>query len=92
MSNLDIEISVARKEIVADGYDMSIGEVMNLYRDEEMIIDPEFQRYFRWKASQKTKFIESLLLGIPFPPIFVFQTQKGLWELIDGLQRLSTVV
>jgi len=91
MSNLDEEISVARKEIVSDGYDMSIGEVMNLYRDEELIIDPEFQRYFRWNASQKTKFIESLLLGIPIPPIFVFQTKKGLWELIDGLQRLSTV-
>lgn len=92
MSNLDEEIAAARKEIVSDGYDMSIGEVMNLYRDNELIIDPEFQRYFRWGTSQKTKFIESLLLGIPIPPIFVFQTTKGLWELIDGLQRLSTVL
>ena len=77
MSNLEREISSARKEIVADGYDMSIGEVMNLYRDKELIIDPEFQRYFRWETPQKTRFIESLLLGIPIPPIFVFQTKKG---------------
>lgn len=91
MNDLEKEIAVARKEIVSDGYDMSIGEVMNLYRDKELIIDPEFQRYFRWDDSQKTRFIESLLLGIPIPPIFVFQTKEGVWELIDGLQRLSTV-
>ena len=90
--SLEKQIEKARKEIVSDGYDMSIGEVMNLYRDDELVIDPEFQRYFRWKPYQKTRFIESLLLGIPIPPIFVFQTKDGTWELIDGLQRLSTVL
>jgi len=89
---LEMEIETARKEIVADGYDMSFGEVMNLYRDQELIIDPEFQRLFRWGVSQKTRFIESLLLGLPIPPIFVFQKPDGVWELIDGLQRLSTVL
>lgn len=90
--SLDQEIEVARKEIVADGYDMSVGEIMNLYKDEEIVINPSFQRLFRWTDSQKTRFIESLLLGIPIPPIFVVQGEKGVWELIDGLQRLSTVL
>lgn len=89
---LDKEISDARKEIISDGYDMSVGEVMNLYRDKELVINPAFQRLFRWDESQKTRFIESLLLGIPIPPIFVVQDEKGIWELIDGLQRLSTVL
>ncbi len=89
--SLDKEIAAARKEIVADGYDMSVGEIMNLYRDKEIVIDPSFQRLFRWTDSQKTRFIESLLLGIPIPPVFVVQSEKGVWELIDGLQRLSTV-
>lgn len=88
---LEIEVKAARTEIVADGYDMSIGEVMNLYRDQELKIDPAFQRLFRWDQTRKTRFIESLLLGIPIPPIFVFQDSEGVWELIDGLQRLSTV-
>ncbi|MGT2509751.1 DUF262 domain-containing protein [Cupriavidus basilensis] len=90
--SLDEEISVARKEIISDGYDMSVGEVMNLYRDEELIVNPTYQRLFRWDESQKTRFIESLLLGIPIPPIFVMQDEGGVWELIDGLQRLSTVL
>lgn len=89
---LDQEIAEARKEIVADGYDMSVGEIMNLYRDHELIINPSFQRLFRWTDSQKTRFIESLLLGIPIPPIFVVQDEGGIWELIDGLQRLSTIL
>lgn len=88
---LEKEIQSARTEIVSDGYEMSVGEVINLYRDQEIIISPDFQRLFRWGNSRKTRFIESLLLGIPIPPIFVFQNEKGVWELIDGLQRLSTV-
>lgn len=90
--SLETEIREARKEIISDGYDMSVGEVMNLYRDKELRINPAFQRLFRWNESQKTRFIESLLLGIPIPPIFVMQDEGGTWELIDGLQRLSTVL
>lgn len=89
---LEEEISNARKEIVSDGYDMSIGELINLYRDKEIQIDPEFQRLFRWDLSRKTRFIESILLGLPLPPIFVYQAKNGVWELIDGLQRLSTIL
>ena len=88
---LDTEISKASQDRKKDGYDMSVGELLNLYRDEELVIDPEFQRYFRWDETRKTRFIESLLLGIPIPPVFVFQTKDGVWELIDGLQRLSTI-
>jgi hypothetical protein len=89
--SLEEEIKKARKEIVSDGYDMSLGEVINLYKDNELRINPEFQRLFRWDITRKTRFIESILLGIPVPPIFVYQDEKGVWQLIDGLQRLSTV-
>ncbi len=90
--SLEEEINVARKEIISDGYDMSIGEIINLYDEHELKIDPEFQRLFRWDVTRKTRFIESILLGIPIPPIFVYQDDNGIWELIDGLQRLSTIL
>jgi hypothetical protein len=86
------EIQTARKKVITDGYEMSIGEIINLYRDEELVIDPVFQRLFRWGDERKSRFIESLILGIPIPPIFVYQDESGVWELIDGLQRLSTVL
>ncbi|ART82591.1 hypothetical protein CBP31_08140 [Oceanisphaera profunda] len=89
---LETEIKLARKEIISDGYDMSVGEIINLYKDNELKINPVFQRLFRWDITRKTRFIESILLGIPIPPIFVFQDDDGGWELIDGLQRLSTIL
>jgi hypothetical protein len=89
---LEHEIEVARREIKTDAYAMSIGELVNLYRDEEMEIAPEFQRLFRWSVKQKSRFIESILLGIPLPSIFVAARKDGTWEVVDGLQRLSTIL
>ena len=86
------EIAEKRKDMVVDSYPMSIGEMMNLYKDGELDVHPEFQRFFRWDEEQKTKLIESILLGIPIPPIFVSQRMNGTWDVIDGQQRLSTIL
>ncbi len=85
------EIEDRRRAINTDAYAMSIGELINLYRDDELDIHPEFQRFFRWSDEQKSRLIESLLLGIPIPSIFIQQRQDGVWDVIDGLQRLSTI-
>ena len=89
---LEAQIRDARLTISSDGYPMSIGELTNLYRDGELRIRPEFQRFFRWTQMQKTHLIESILLGIPLPSIFVAQAETGSWELVDGLQRVSTIL
>lgn len=86
------EVSAARKRIFRDGYDISFRELVSLYEKKELLIQPEYQRLFRWNQTQKTRFIESLLLNIPIPPVFVFSDEKGRWELVDGLQRVSTVL
>ena len=41
---------------------------------------------------QKSRFIESILIGIPIPSVFVYENEDGTWELIDGLQRISTIL
>jgi hypothetical protein len=71
---------------------MSIGEVINMYRDKEIRIRPEFQRLFRWPIEKQSRLIESILLDIPLPTIFVAQQDDGIWEVVDGLQRLSTIL
>ncbi|MDV6288453.1 DUF262 domain-containing protein [Streptomyces sp. UP1A-1] len=70
---------------------MSIGEVLSLYKDGDIDVHPEFQRIFRWNDDQKSRLVESILLGIPIPPIFVSQRDDGIWDIIDGVQRLSTI-
>lgn len=89
---LEEEIEKSTNDIKTDGYPMSIGEIANLYREKDLVIFPEFQRYFRWNENQKSDLIESILLGIPIPPIFVAQDSSGKWDVIDGLQRVSTIL
>lgn len=90
-NTLQKEIDSARSEIKTDAYAMSIGEWASLYEKKELDIHPEFQRFYRWTSFQKSRFIESIFLGIPIPPIFVAQTKEGIWDVVDGLQRLSTL-
>lgn len=89
---LEQKISDERARLSSDRMDISFGELINLYNSDELIIRPEYQRLFRWTTAQKTGLIESILLGIPVPPIFVAEDENGIWELVDGLQRLSTII
>ena len=88
---LDAQIDVERNNLRTDKIDLSYGELASMYERVELIITPEYQRLFRWDADQQAKFIESLLLGFPMPAIFVAEDENGVWELVDGLQRISTV-
>lgn len=92
MSNLEQQIEENARKINTTEYKMSIGETINLYKDKEIVIDPDFQRLFRWDDNQKSKLIESILIGIPLPSFFVQQREDGVWDVIDGLQRLSTIL
>lgn len=89
---LNEEIDSAQRLVKTDAYQMSVGEIINMYKEGELVINPDFQRLFRWEIGQKSKLIESLLLGIPLPSIFVFEKENAKWELIDGLQRISTLL
>lgn len=90
--SLTTEIEAAQRTVTTDSYQMSIGEIVNMYKDGELIISPVFQRLFRWELSQKSRLIESILIGIPLPSIFVYEMPSGKWELVDGLQRVSTLL
>lgn len=59
------------------------GEVLNLR--------PEYQRRLRWTTSQKSKLIESLLLNIPVPPVFLYESDAARYEVMDGQQRLNAI-
>ncbi len=90
-NTLSAQLDVAKKLVKTDDYAMSIGELVNLYRDGEILLNPTFQRVFRWELEQKTKLVESILIGIPVPEIFVSQKADGTWNVVDGVQRLSTI-
>lgn len=92
IQSLEKQITDERARLSTDRMDVSFGELINMYKAGELVIRPEYQRLFRWTRSQKTILIESILLSIPVPPIFVAEDESGVWELVDGLQRVSTII
>lgn len=89
--NLAQEIEKIKNKMMFSSYSLSIGEIINLYESSELSICAEFSRKSLWDDYKKTKFIESILLDIPTPPIYIAARENGLWRVIDGQQRLVTI-
>ncbi len=83
---------ILSRQLRTDSVDFSFGEIVNLHNSEEIVIAPEYQRLFRWSDMQKSRLIESILVELPIPPIFLIEGESGVLELIDGLQRVSSVI
>ena len=86
IENVDSQIIKIRTKSL----DISFNELYDMYIDGELIISPDYQRLFRWEEEKQSRFVESLILEMPVPPIFVIETDDGVYELIDGLQRISS--
>ncbi|MFM4853923.1 DUF262 domain-containing protein [Aeromonas caviae] len=92
MSNLLDAIDRQIGEVRTESLDLSFGEIVNLHKANELVIQPEYQRLFRWSQEQRSRLVESILLELPIPPIFLIENDNGVLELIDGLQRTSSVI
>lgn len=83
------KIEAIHKKASTTSLDLSFNELLDMYKTGELKIDPDFQRLFRWSEGARSRFIETLLLEMPVPPLFVIESESGQYELIDGLQRFS---
>ncbi|WP_417251929.1 DUF262 domain-containing protein [Castellaniella sp.] len=86
------DINAHRTELKTDSYTTTISDLLGAYKREDLQINPEYQRLFRWDLERQSEYIESLLLNIPTPPLFFATNPDGKSEVIDGLQRLSTLI
>ncbi len=77
--------------VVLEKSDRSLAELKRWYDDGDLIIDPEWQRNYVWNNKQASKLIESFLLNIPVPVVYLARADDGKYEVIDGLQRLKSV-
>ncbi|XAE54562.1 DUF262 domain-containing protein [Termitidicoccus mucosus] len=78
------------KKVHTQRLDMSFNELVDMYGNKELDISPDYQRLFQWTEGARSRFIESLLLEMPVPPIYVVEEDDGRYLLIDGLQRISS--
>jgi hypothetical protein len=69
----------------------SLRQVIDMIEDGDIDLAPDFQRLFVWKPLQKSRLIESILLGIPLPAFYFNQDPAGAMQVVDGVQRLTTI-
>ena len=86
------QLSKNRRSVAFDSYDITIRQLLDMISEGMIDIAPEYQRHFVWNDSRQSQLIESFLLGIPVPNLFMATNKDSSWEVIDGLQRLTTIV
>lgn len=90
------QLAEQRRKVDFDTYDVTVEELVRRVERKRIEIAPIYQRQFRWDLVRQSRLVESLLLGIPVPPLFMATNlspnQKNQWEVVDGLQRLLTLV
>jgi hypothetical protein len=90
--DLDLETSPATYEIFTYPADFTLEVLASKWKKKEILI-PKFQRQFVWTQIQASRLVESFLLGLPVPPIFFYQQQEdGKFLVVDGQQRLRSIV
>ena len=81
-----------RRTVSFDNYDITVKQLFDMISEAQIELQPEYQRHFIWDAVRQSQLIESIFLGIPVPNLFMATNTDATWEVIDGLQRLTTIV
>ena len=80
-------------EVRVEKVQFSVLHLKRLYEDrKELILNPDFQRKDVWKGKQRPELIESILMGIPIPIMYLFETADGRKQVVDGRQRITTIL
>jgi hypothetical protein len=79
------------KKIRITTKNFTLREVVDQVAEKDIDLAPDFQRDFVWKQRQRTRLVESVLLGIPLPAFYFNQDRDGTYQVVDGVQRLTTI-
>lgn len=91
-SALELQLQKQRRTVDFDTFDIVVQQILNMVENDDIDIAPVYQRKFRWDDTRCAQLIESFLLGIPVPSLFMATNKDSTWELVDGVQRISTLI
>lgn len=80
-----------QRDLVTSVVDYNLGTLSDLIHREKIDLSPNYQRRFRWDRKRQSKLIESFLMNVPIPPIFLSEDRYGTYAVIDGKQRLFAI-
>lgn len=90
-SKIPYEIPKEVRRITTQAYDKSVADIVRMINDKDILLDPEYQRNYVWDNKKASMLIESIILNVPIPVIYVSQEDDDSWSVIDGLQRLYSL-
>lgn len=93
-SQEDSEIELIPKEkrtLRTQAYDKSVADLVSMLDQKEIALDPHYQRSYVWDNKKASLLVESILLNVPIPVIYVEEDDESKWNVVDGLQRLNTL-
>lgn len=93
LSNDEINEKYKKGEvrIITEQARYPLNTIVNMVNSDDYILNPEFQRRHRWDSTRKSKLIESFIMNVPIPPIFLYEREYSVYEVMDGLQRLTAI-
>src|SRR5690606_34386216 len=77
--------------IVTEQARYPLPSIVTMLKSDDYSLNPEFQRRHRWSIEQKSRLIESFIMNVPIPPIFLYEDRYSHYEVMDGLQRLTAI-
>ncbi|MGW4542806.1 DUF262 domain-containing protein [Streptomyces chartreusis] len=77
--------------IVTEQARYQVAQIPDLVSSSEWNLNPDFQRRHRWDVPKRSRLIESIMLNVPIPPIFLYEAELSRFEVMDGLQRLTAI-
>lgn len=80
-----------QRELVTASVDYNLSTLLALTTDNVIDLSPSYQRRNRWDVKRQSRLIESFLINIPIPPIFLNEDEIGTYSIIDGKQRLTAI-
>lgn len=92
MADISVQLSEQRRLVDFKTYDLSIKELISMVNEGIIDVSPDYQRKFRWDDERQSLLVESIFLGIPVPSLFMATNSDSSWEVIDGVQRISTFI
>lgn len=87
----DFKFPPPERKITTQPYDLSVQTLLEQWTSKLLLI-PDIQREYVWDNGRASRLIESLVLNIPVPPLYFGETQDALFEVIDGHQRVMSIV
>ncbi len=77
--------------IVTEQARYPLNTISSLLKGDDYKLNPEYQRRHRWSNKKRSTLIESLIMNVPLPPIFLYEFEYSAYEVMDGLQRLTAI-